>query len=916
MTDVRKFDPGEGIAVEDSPSLQRLRVKVARAVVAFLDELTDGNRGDRGAAMVAFNAALTYPGGTVGKALKDLIANGGGGGGGTSPWDNLGELLQDLEGNIGLPQLTTLLQTTIADLETTVADLETTYGTTTDAAASAAAAAAAAAAAVQAENDALAASNLATVRAGEALTSANNANTSKVAAETAQAAASTSATNAANSATSASGSASSASSSATTASNAATAAGASASAASTSASQASTSATNAGTSATAANTSRTQAETAAANASTSANNAASSATTAQGAAATATTQAGAAATSATNASNSASAAAGSASTATTKASEAASSATAANTARTAAETARTNAQTSATQASTSATNAATSASTAGTAATNASTSAGSAAGSASAAATSASSASTSATNASNSASAAATSATAANSSKLSAEASALAAANALAEQGRFNLVSRSGADAGGPDAVDLSWGVSGWGFRATGAGATLTIGQVTDLNLENGVAYSVSFQARLTAGSSQALVIAFVESDASPNATRTVTSTPQRFTWENVSASDLANDDLRFRGQPLGAGVTIEITDIKVEKGATATAFTPSPKDARDYVAAAVTQAATAQAHASAAASSASAADTSRVAAQTAQSAASVSSGSAATAATNAQNSATAAANHYDNTVAATGALTAQVTSLQSAVAGPDGVTAQYVFKVAATRTDGKKVFAAIGLAATANNHAGESQMLLQADKLLFVPPGSPNATPVQALEVGLVNGVTTLRVPAARIGDATIDTINMKGQSITADVKTTVVEGTSTSGGTSSLVRIMESGLSLFKQGRIDTLANIKVRVTLNTTNARWIRVRIQPLLVNSAGTVVQAGETLEDSFYAVPTSGASSYYSAGVPYTFKDMPGNVSYRVRYSVVVECYASNSQLQNNLTLFGLGGIVVLINQKV
>lgn len=915
MTDVRRFDPGEGIAVEDSPSLQRLRVKVARAVVAFLDELTDNTRGDRGAAMVAFNAALTYPGGTVGKALKDLIANGGGGGG-TSPWDNLGELLEDLEGEIGLPQLTTLLQTTIADLETTVAGLQATYGTTTDAAASAAAAAAAEAAAVQAQVDALAAANLADVRAGDALDSADAAETAKVAAQTAQATASTQATNAANSATSAAGSASSASSSATTASNAATAAGNSASAASTSASQASTSATNAGTSASAAQTARTQAETAASNASTSANNAASSATTAQGAASTATTQAQTAATAATNAQNSATAAAGSATTATARASEAASSASAANTSRTQAQTARDDAQTAASQASTSATNAAGSASTAGTSASNAATSAGNAAGSASAASSSASSASTSATNAADSASAAATSATAANNSKLSAEASALAATNALAEQGRFNLVSRSGADAGGPDAVDLSWGVSGWGFRAIGTGANLTIGQIADLNLENNVAYSVSFQARLTAGSSQILAIAFVDENTTPSTTRTVTSTAQRFTWENVSASDLSNDQLRFRAQPLPAGVTIEITDIKVEKGATATAFTPSPKDARDYVAAAVTQASTAQAHASAAASSASAADTAKVAAQTAQSAASSLAGAAATAATNAESSATAAASAYTDTVAATGALTAQVTSLQDAVAGPDGVTAQYVFKVAATRTDGKKVFAAIGLAATANDAAGESQMLLQADKLLFVPPGNPNATPIAALEVGLVNGVTTLRVPAARIGDATIDTINMKGQSITADVKTTVVEGTSTSGGTSSLVRLMESGLTLFKQGRIDTLGNIKVRVVLNTTNARWIRVRIIPILVNSSGTIVQTGETLEDSFYAVPTSGASSYYSAGVPYTFKDMPANVSYRVRYSVTVQCYASNSQLQNNLTLFGLGGIVQLINQKV
>ena len=76
------------------------------------------------------------------------------------------------------------------------------------------------------------------------------------------------------------------------------------------------------------------------------------------------------------------------------------------------------------------------------------------------------------------------------------------------------------------------------------------------------------------------------------------------------------------------------------------------------------------------------------------------------------------------------------------------------MLKVATTRTDGKKVFAAIGLASEATGAAGESQILLQADKLLFVPPGAPNDVPVQFLTLGFVNGVLTLIVPAARIGD------------------------------------------------------------------------------------------------------------------------------------------------------------------
>lgn len=107
--------------------------------------------------------------------------------------------------------------------------------------------------------------------------------------------------------------------------------------------------------------------------------------------------------------------------------------------------------------------------------------------------------------------------------------------------------------------------------------------------------------------------------------------------------------------------------------------------------------------------------------------------------------------------MAATGSLTAQVSSLQTAVAGPNGLTAQSVFKVSATRADGKKVYGAIGLAATAAGDAGESQILLDASKLLFVPNSDLNAAPTNLMSLGLVDGVATLVVPAARIGDASI---------------------------------------------------------------------------------------------------------------------------------------------------------------
>lgn len=90
-------------------------------------------------------------------------------------------------------------------------------------------------------------------------------------------------------------------------------------------------------------------------------------------------------------------------------------------------------------------------------------------------------------------------------------------------------------------------------------------------------------------------------------------------------------------------------------------------------------------------------------------------------------------------------------------MAGTNGLTSQYTLKTTALRSDGRRVFAAVGLAATASGDAGESQILFQADRLLFVPSSDVNASPVNVLSVGTVGGVTTLVVPAARIGDLTV---------------------------------------------------------------------------------------------------------------------------------------------------------------
>lgn len=95
-----------------------------------------------------------------------------------------------------------------------------------------------------------------------------------------------------------------------------------------------------------------------------------------------------------------------------------------------------------------------------------------------------------------------------------------------------------------------------------------------------------------------------------------------------------------------------------------------------------------------------------------------------------------------------------------SGLNGRLGVTeAQYTLKTVATRLDGSVVLGMVGVASTANNSGSQSVIYLQADRLMFVPSSDPNAVGVEPLTVGLVNGVTTLTVPAARIGDLTVGT-------------------------------------------------------------------------------------------------------------------------------------------------------------
>ncbi len=333
---------------------------------------------------------------------------------------------------------------------------------------------------------------------------------------------------------------------------------------------------------------------------------------------------------------------------------------------------------------------------------SASTSAAQAAGSATSASGSASTATTQATVATQAASAAGGAATAAITSAGSATSSATAAATSAssAEQRR----------------VDAQTAAASASTSATNAAQSATTAA--------GSAAVASTQAGLAAAAA---------GDADGSATAAATAAAS----SSVSASNSAASAATATTQ---AGIAATSSNAA---GSSATAASNSASSAATSAGVAST--------------AASAANTSKLSADTAASSASVSSGSAATSASSASGSAAAAAASYNATVAATGSLTAQVVNLQTAVAGPDGLSAQNVFKVSATRTDGKKVYAAIGLAATAAGDAGESQILLDASKLLFVPNSDLNADPANLMVLGLVDGVATLIVPAARIGDASI---------------------------------------------------------------------------------------------------------------------------------------------------------------
>lgn len=252
---------------------------------------------------------------------------------------------------------------------------------------------------------------------------------------------------------------------------------------------------------------------------------------------------------------------------------------------------------------------------------------------------------------------------------------------------------------------------------------------------------------------------------------------------------------------------------------------------------------------------------------------------------------------------------------------------ANYVMKVSATRTDGKKVFAAIGLAATAASDAGESQILFQADKFLFIPNASNiNASPVNVLAVGSVDGVTTLMVPAARIGDLTVGTLKIQNEAISSNYLSSISEvlvyspdyvGEVTTGGAQSLTITsgLQSPLFTFAQGAVESFSNLNVRLVLNTTNARWLDIEVIPYLVNSGGSVIQTGTTAINRTYTIPTRYVSQQFNMAISQIFSGLSAG-NYRVRFTVIVRCRGGSDTLEANMLYMGVSARIQAVNRKV
>lgn len=394
---------------------------------------------------------------------------------------------------------------------------------------------------------------------------------------------------------------------------------------------------------------------------------------------------------------------GHASAAATSAANAAASETASGQNATASQTARTAAETAKGQAEAFRNEAASSSETATAQAALATAQAGLSAGSATLAGQKADAASGSASQASTKADEAEVSAAASLANQVAAGVARDQALAALMAQGRQNLVARENVTS--DHLVTLtSGGTSGWGVSMIGAGAALTR-SIKVGPLKANTSYSISFKARRTSGSGSLPINVDLFPDTLPERTFDIQSTVfTEYKWENITSAStdmtLSTVLLRFFRSPLPAGYSYEITDIKLEEGATATAWTPSPKDAAFSASAAATSAASASASETAAGASATSASGSATNAATAA-------GQAQTYSNQASSSASAAAGSANTASQASGTAVTAKNDAVSAKDAAQGAAATAIAQASSASASAASAQISADLVASVNNQSG-----------------------------------------------------------------------------------------------------------------------------------------------------------------------------------------------------------------
>lgn len=173
--------------------------------------------------------------------------------------------------------------------------------------------------------------------------------------------------------------------------------------------------------------------------------------------------------------------------------------------------------------------------------------------------------------------------------------------------------------------------------------------------------------------------------------------------------------------------------------------------------------------------------------------------------------------------VAADAAFATQITTLQAEIDGSlaaleeemtvtadavGNLNAQWVMKASVTRPDGKPVMAGIGLAATSNGDISASEIVMRADRLVFVPAADLSATPKPIMAMGLVDGSPTLIVASNTLGDRSYPGRILVDGSIEArSIKANEITGDKLKAGTITTREIDVSlGSNILKNGSLVT--------------------------------------------------------------------------------------------------------------